>query len=289
MDAKLNLSIRKIIRRIIHENYEKLDQNQTNTLIISNTSSNDAEECLNLCAIVFSDIMTPDEIKQFLKTSVNWNISKKATFGDKIIGCYLFNEDSVLEFAEYQLEDLSKYKNLKGIQGLSLALLPEYRGSGIGKKLRDIPLHMNYDYIWGQHLKGLHNIDNWTKFGRRLVAESPDEYVTLMDLKKKLTEQQTFDTHHSFQEDGHTCGPTCIKMVTDYLGVSYKNFGEIINLCGCNDKTGTVDTGIKNALDKLKIKNQQNIVDKDEKSAMSLLNKTLDDGNVFRQLHISWD
>jgi hypothetical protein len=46
---------------------------------------------------------------------------------------------------------------------------------------------MGYDYIWGQHLKGLHNVDNWTKFGRRLVADGDingeDMWVTLMDLK----------------------------------------------------------------------------------------------------------
>lgn len=41
---------------------------------------------------------------------------------------------------------------------------------------------MGYDYIWGQHFKTLYNIDNWKKFGRRVVAETEDIYVTLMDL-----------------------------------------------------------------------------------------------------------
>jgi hypothetical protein len=125
-----------------------------------------------------------------LKEKTNWSISKKIMDADKIIGCYLFNEESVYDFLkdypETLLENIDEYKTKSGIQGLALCLLEEYRGSGLGRNLRKIPTQMNYDYIWGQHFKSLKNVNNWIKFGRRIIADGMidgDEiYVTLMDL-----------------------------------------------------------------------------------------------------------
>lgn len=223
--------------------------------------------------------MAPEEVKDYISSVANWSLSVKATMEDKIIGCYIFNEDSVMEFASCQKEDLSKYKDLKAIQGVGLAVLPEYQGTGTGKKLRDYPLHLNYDYIWGQHLKGLHNIDNWVKFGRRVVADCGDIFVTLMDLKSHINEE--LEKNHIYQNHGHTCGPTCVQMVADYLGIKYTDSKQIESLCNCSTETGTIDTGIKNALDSLGIKNKQNTEGKDEVSAIAFLDNSLSDGNVF--------
>lgn len=158
---------------------------------ILNVSEDRIDEILEVAAQVFGDVNSQDEIKEFLNDETNFDISKMVLVDDNVVGCYLFNETQINDFLDghndIMLEDISKYENKKGIQGLGLALLPEYRNIGVGKELRNIPLEMNYDYIWGQHLKGLHNIDNWLKFGRRVIADGvidgEDMYVTIMDIK----------------------------------------------------------------------------------------------------------
>ena len=165
------------------------EYNQFNNFIISNIQNSEIEEVLDICVNVFDAVDSPDEIKSYLREETDFNISLKATINNKIVGCYLFNTKSVNDFlkdCDCLKEDISKYENKRGIQGLALALLPEYRGSGIGKELRKMSINKNYDYIWGQHLKGLHNIDQWEKFGRRVIADGnidgEEMYVTLMDI-----------------------------------------------------------------------------------------------------------
>lgn len=265
------MKISDIIRKQLSEEFG-------NSVSISKISSNDIPEVLEVCVQVFSNVMSPEEVREYVGGTADWNISVKATMGDKIVGCYIFNEESVTQFQRCSRENLKKYKTLKGIQGVGLAVLPEFRGTGVGKKLRDYPLHLNYDYIWGQHLEGLHNVDNWVKFGRRVIGKCGGLFITLMDLKNNISER--VEQHHQFQQAGHTCGPTCVQMVADYIGVKYKDFEEIENLCGCNTTTGTVDTGIKNALEKLNIRHHQN-TEKEAKAAFEVLNSSLVDGNVF--------
>jgi GNAT superfamily N-acetyltransferase len=145
----------------------------------------DIPEVLEVCVDAFQEVDTPEGIREFLGGETDWSISKKCVIGDKIVGCYLFNEQSVavmLDECGCAKEDYEKYRELRGIQGLGLALYPDYRGSGIGRMMRSIPLQMGYDYIWGRHLKGLHNVDQWIKFGRRVIGENEEEYVSLMDL-----------------------------------------------------------------------------------------------------------
>ena len=169
---------------------EFIIENVNSEVKIENIQDSDIPEVLDVCVEVLKDVDTPENIKEFLGEDVDFSISKKATIDGKIVGCYLFNTDSVYDFlkdCDCVKEDMSKYQNLKGIQGCALVVLPEYRNMNIGRKLREVPLKMGFDYIWGQHLKGLHNVDNWIKFGRRLVADGliggEDMWVTLMDLK----------------------------------------------------------------------------------------------------------
>lgn len=146
----------------------------------------DLPAIFDICVEAFGEVDTPEGIRGFLGSETDWSISKKCVVGDEIIGCYLFNTQhvsSMLDQCGCAKEDYSKYEGLLGLQGLGLALKPEYRGSGIGRMMRDVPLSMGYDYIWGRHLKGLHNVDNWITFGRRVIGENDDEYVTIMDLK----------------------------------------------------------------------------------------------------------
>lgn len=251
---------------------------------ISKIETEDIPECLDVCSVVFSKVMNPGAVKGYVNSAADWGISVKAEYKGKIVGCYILNKKPIAGYSYCAKEDLGRYAGLNGVQGVGLAVLPEYRDLGIGKKLREYPLHQGYDYIWGIHMKGLKNIDNWVKFGRRIVCETGAMYVTLMDLSQNAKgelNEDAFDDFHSFQQAGHTCGPTCVKMVADYLGADYSDIDEIISLCGCNNKTGTIDTGIKNALDSMGIRNEQNPITGDAGSAMDHLDSILDSGDVF--------
>lgn len=272
----------------------------TPSLEISKISADEIEECLDVCAAALSHVMSPEGVKGYTKTVADWNLSVKAKYGDKIVGCYVFNKNPVTSYAFCSKEDLSRYKKMKGVQGVALAVLPEYRDLGIGKKLRRYPLEAGFDYIWGLHMKSLHNIDNWVRFGRRIICETSGMFATLMDISSKaksltaeynktnqkddsienLSENE-FGEFHAFQKAGHTCGPTCVQMVADFFGAGYEDIDEIIDLCGCNTKTGTVDTGIKNALDSLGIPNERNPYIGDLEMSMDYLNELLNDGNMF--------
>ena len=106
-----------------------------------------------------------------------------AILNKKVIGCYLLSENSILKYQDYSKENLSKYENKKGVEGVVLALLPEYRKLGIGNDLRNLPEKLGYDYVFGEQLHELNNLSNWIKHGRRLIADTGEVYITLKDLK----------------------------------------------------------------------------------------------------------
>jgi hypothetical protein len=247
-----------------------------NSFEISKIIPSDINECLAVSVEVFKDQMTPISLVSYLNHEVDWSKSYKATVNGKIVGCYLLAENSVLKYKACLTEDLTPYKKLRGVEGIALSVLPEYRSLGIGKSLREIPKNLGYDYIWGQQLKTLKNLDNWLKFGRRLVGNCGSIYITLMDLNHK---NLSFGSSHLFQEKGHTCGPTCVEMVSKFLNVDYGDVDDISELCGCNTTTGTIDVGMKNALSKLGISNKQNIHTSNTKEAMSYLNDIFKTGN----------
>jgi hypothetical protein len=149
-------------------------------------------------------------------------------------------------------------------------------------------------------MKSLHNIENWVKFGRRIICDSGGMFTTLMDISEKAKTstakymanrnkendiknlfETEFGNFHSFQKAGHTCGPTCVKMVADFFGADYNDIDEIIELCGCNTTTGTIDSGIKNALDSLGLRNERNPNMGDLEESMSFLNNLLDRNEIF--------
>lgn len=280
------MPIRDFIRKIL---------SRSSSPKISPTTKQDIPECLEVCAVVFSKVMSYNGVKSYIGGTADWNISAKAEYQGKIVGCYILRKAPISSQQNCSKEDLTRYKKLKGVEGVGLAVLPEYRDLGIGKKLRAYPLDKGYDYIWGLHMKSLHNIDNWVKFGRRIICDTGSMFTTLMDLSpkaKQMTDEMNrkegeelnesdFESFHSFQQAGHTCGPTCVKMVADYLNVDYSHIDELIELCGCNTRTGTIDTGIKNALDSLGVRNKQNLLHKDDESAMDFLDSLLENGDIF--------
>ena len=174
--------------------------NESNTPQILPVENADIVTILDMCVEVLSNVDNPERIKGYLGRATDWNLSKKCVLNGEIIGAYLLNEFPLqimldnckrsIPVGEYDFKDYEKYRTLRGLHGLALVVLPEFQKIGAGRKLRDVPLHMDYDYIWGMQLKSLQNIEQWTNFGRKLIGEFLDEeketvYITLMDLDKK--------------------------------------------------------------------------------------------------------
>ena len=130
-----------------------------------------------------------ESIKDFIMSSVNWNKSIKATSDDKTVGIYLIGDRQLFDVIEDEkavpIENLDKYKGKIGVEGVALAVMPEFQKIGIGKKLKDALLSMtSANYIYGLQYKSLNNLQNWLK-SRRLVAQSTGDeavYITLQDL-----------------------------------------------------------------------------------------------------------
>ena len=164
----------------------KLKENISNVIIepIGSQNLSDIKECLDICNIVFFKHMST--VRSYIQQTADWDLSLKAIYDDKIVGCYILNEDSITCFKSNTGFDVTKYTNLKGLHGVGLAVLEEYKGLGIGRALRDYPCNNMYgfDYIFGMHLESLKNLDNWKKI-REVVSTSPTMHITLQDFSKK--------------------------------------------------------------------------------------------------------
>jgi hypothetical protein len=121
----------------------------------------------------FKNLTPKDYFFAILKQETNWDISAILLDDkDKIMGLYLLGDS--------QLDSLvvnDTYSNLKGVEGVVLAVSEEIRGQGWGNKLKDYPKTLGVDYIWGQQLKTLNNLEDWLK-RRELVAETKSVYIT---------------------------------------------------------------------------------------------------------------
>ena len=102
-----------------------------------------------------------------------WDISAMLVDEEEnIMGLYLLGDK--------QLDSLvrdEKYLDLKGLEGVLLAVDKSIRGMGWGNKLKDYPKTLGIDYIWGQQLKTLNNLNDWLK-RRKLVGETNSVYIT---------------------------------------------------------------------------------------------------------------
>jgi len=128
------------------------------------------------CFPQFSDIY--DNVVN-AETGGDFSYSYVAKMDGRIVGGYILVPMSVYS---PDISETYPYKNLRGIQGVSLFVATEFRGTGIGKRLRDLPLRWGFDYVWGEQFIKLGNLNNWTAFGRRLLFTQGGVNVTIMDL-----------------------------------------------------------------------------------------------------------
>jgi hypothetical protein len=151
------------------------------------------EEALAVFAAAFPQHPL-DEVRDFIMSSVNWDNSIKATSNGKTVGIYLIGDRQLSDVIDDEkaepAEDLERYSHKKGVEGVALGVLPEIKGIGVGKKLKDSLLSMtNADYIFGLQYKSLNNLQYWLK-SRRVVAQSHSDeavFITLQDIKLDST------------------------------------------------------------------------------------------------------
>lgn len=122
----------------------------------------------------FKDVTEETYFYAIIAQETNWELSVMLVNDkDEMFGLYLFGDkqlDSLVEVPEY-LE-------LKGIEGVLLAVDKSIQGQGWGNKLKDFPKTLGFDYIWGQQLKSLNNLQDWLK-RRIFITETDGVYITL--------------------------------------------------------------------------------------------------------------
>lgn len=122
---------------------------------------------------MFAQHLSKKNFKDIVMDETNWDISLKlSNSNNELIGFYLLGSTQLTTL----LSD-SKFEGLNGVQGVLLAVNSDYRNRGLGNMLKDYPKTMGYDYIWGEQLKSLDNIEDWLK-RRELILETEYIYIT---------------------------------------------------------------------------------------------------------------
>lgn len=164
--------------------------------IIVHEKDNIFPDVIELIAKNFSHVMDYDDIKNHLKKEHKFDelFAYIAMIDDELIGAYLLTEKSMVDHLEnheydkktegpYDIKiDIEPYRHKKGLEGSALIVKSEYQNHGIGKELIKRALDLKYDYMWGQQLKSLKNLEDWLK-RRVLVAENIECYITATKLK----------------------------------------------------------------------------------------------------------
>jgi GNAT superfamily N-acetyltransferase len=151
------------------------------TPVIRKMKPKELASAIHVAHQCFTLDMSEEYMAEIIHDELGTNLSRcyVATDHDKIIGGYLISMDGLGPGNEKELE-------LKGpgAQGVILFLLPEYRGRGIGRELRELPRKLGLSYIYGCHYRELGNLKNWTDYGREVIGENEMVYYTLMRYKK---------------------------------------------------------------------------------------------------------
>ena len=180
-----------------------------------------------------------------VRGSVDFNISLALKKDGVVVGTYLLGNHPM-----HLIENVKHYLGLKGIEGVALAVKPEFRGAGYGNMLKDYSVqNTKADYIWGMQLRDLKNVNDWAK-RRRIVFSSSAMFITLQDLKDKFP--------HLHQTSGINCGPTSLKMVLEYFKAKKNpSIDELTEIMEVDVDAGTTDVRMKKGLIYCKMNHKQ--------------------------------
>lgn len=140
--------------------------------VISKILPNEIDEIINMASLVFTNVMSYEMNRGYISNSdVDFDNSVKLTINNEIIGCYLIKPSNI-----------SKKEYGKGCQGFALAIKPSFRNYGYGNLLKEWfekwAIDNKYNYIWGQHLKGLGNKEMWLK-RRDIYSDNGEIFTTI--------------------------------------------------------------------------------------------------------------
>jgi len=145
----------------------------------------DKEQVMSMMIKSFSHLMSEDSIIKYTEGVTNFSKSIVVEMDGEIVGFYLLGDRQIekgikADKCDKIYIDLDEYNKKTGLEGVALVVKDEYRGSGIGTKLKDYVKNLNIDYVWGLQYKGLNNLDMWLK-RRKLAAENDELYVTVQE------------------------------------------------------------------------------------------------------------
>jgi GNAT superfamily N-acetyltransferase len=157
--------------------YEQLNSTRYS---IKQIQESDIDEVLELANNVFNEQGINMDHKGYIGSVADWDISLKMVDDNsgEIIGFYVFNNDNI------PVENDTYTDN--GLHGVALGIDSKYKGLGLGKQLINYPMENmgdRFDYIWGMHLKGLNNIEDWKK-RRDIISDNGSLFITATKLKK---------------------------------------------------------------------------------------------------------
>jgi hypothetical protein len=152
-----------------------VNKRDSKTPLIENIKSSEIKEVIELCSLVFCNVMSyEDNIEYLSKCGVDFNKSVKLVLEGEMIGCYLVKPNDIIE------------NEPNGIEGIALAIKPSFRKLGYGEILKDwfeeYTKNNGYRYLWGQHLKGLNNKNEWLK-RREIYHEGKNIFYTIKRFK----------------------------------------------------------------------------------------------------------
>ena len=137
--------------------------------ILQNIPKNRLEEIINFAYVYFEIHMEQSDFHEYLKETTNLEKSLMLINDEnELVGLYLLGDNQIPH---------NDFSEMKGIEGVLLVIDDKYRGMGWGDKLKEYPKTMGYDYIWGQQLKTLNNLQDWLK-RRELIITTPYVYIT---------------------------------------------------------------------------------------------------------------
>jgi hypothetical protein len=127
------------------------------------------DSCVQLAKRSFPG--TEDWIEEYLKENTDENLSVCLKIGPEVVGAYfLKNRNQTGQTGQ-------------GLEGVCLCMDEKYRGNGWGKMLISYAESLpEYDYMWGQHLKSLNNIEQWSR-RRETIIDAGEVWISVKRLK----------------------------------------------------------------------------------------------------------
>lgn len=143
---------------------------------------NERQKAIEWAFEYFKDVVDKRYFYAIVAQETNWDLSARLVDdNDKVMGLYLLGDEQISSLV--MDKKIDKYWPQKGVEGVLLAIDPSIRKQGWGNKLKNYPSTLGFDYIWGQQLKTLNNLQDWLK-RRVLIAQTNEVYITLEEFRK---------------------------------------------------------------------------------------------------------